>query len=118
VQLDPYHVTWDWDRRNDIRSGFLISVREPRMLFNWPYLDQSDISHTIVALAPALWYSDPQGGVIGIRAKTNYLETIDIHDGGIAFATRSPRGADGGQPSVATRLQVWARAENLYIPGI
>ncbi|MEO7083779.1 MAG: M1 family metallopeptidase [Gemmatimonadaceae bacterium] len=118
VELDPYHVTWDWDRRNNIQSGFVVGVREPRGAFNWPYLDQADRSHTIVALSPALWYSGPQGGVIGIRGKTNYLSTVDIEDGGIAFTTRNPRGRLGDKPSFLTRLQVWGRGENLYLPGV
>src|SRR5262249_40536181 len=113
-----YHVTWDWDRRNNIQSGFLISVREPRIVFNWPYLAQSDAAHTIVALAPVAWFTDPQGVIVGLRAKTNYLSTVDIHDGGIAFATRNPSGPSGNGPSFATLAQVWARVENLYIPGI
>jgi hypothetical protein len=54
VELDPNHVTWDWDRRNNSQSSFLISVREPHIAFNWPYLDQVDMAKTIVALAPAL----------------------------------------------------------------
>lgn len=118
VQLDPYHLTWDWDRRNDIPSSFLLSVREPRITYNWPYLEQNDRWHTIVAVAPAAWYSDPQGPVIGVRAKTNYLSMVDIHDGGIGFSSRNPRGPGGHQPNFLTRAQLWARAENLYIPGI
>jgi hypothetical protein len=118
VELDPNHVTWDWDWRNNHLSTFLISVREPRITYNWPYLDQADRYHTIVALAPAAWYTGPQGVVLGVRAKTNYLSSVDIHDGGIAIATKAPRGPGGHQPSVVTRAQVWARFENLYIPGI
>ncbi|HVX41196.1 MAG TPA: M1 family metallopeptidase [Gemmatimonadaceae bacterium] len=118
VQLDPYHVTWDWDRRNDVMSGFLLSVREPRVTFNWPWLDQADRSHTIVALSPAAWYSNPQGGVIGIRARTNYLDAVDLHEGGLAFSMRSPRDTLGHRASFLTRPQIWARAENLYLPGM
>lgn len=118
VELDPYHTTWDWDWRNNALSTFLLSVREPRVLFNWPYLAQSDRSHTIIALAPAGWYSGPQGGVIGFRAKTNYLSMVDIHDGGIAVATRDARAPNGHRTSPLTRAQLWARAENLYIPGM
>ncbi|HEX8945234.1 MAG TPA: M1 family metallopeptidase [Gemmatimonadaceae bacterium] len=118
VELDPNHVTWDWDWRNNHLSTFLITVREPRITYNWPYLDQADRSHTIVALSPAGWYTGPQGAVLGVRAKTNYLSLVDIHDGGIAVATKAPRGPGGHQPSVVTRAQIWARFENLYIPGI
>ncbi|MEP6492386.1 MAG: M1 family metallopeptidase [bacterium] len=117
VELDPNHLTWDWDRRNNIQSAFLISVREPRVMYNWPYLDQNDRTHTIVALSPAAWYSEPQGPVFGIRAKTNYLSMVDIHDGGIGFSSRGPRGPTGRQPNFLTRAQLWARAENLYLPG-
>src|SRR6185503_7066490 len=115
---DPNHVTWDWDRRNNSESSFLISVRQPHIAFNWPYLDQVDMAKTIVAIAPALWYSGPQGPVIGVRAKTNYLQTFDIHDGGIAFSARKPRDLNGHRPNIATYINVWARAENLTMPGM
>ena len=55
--------------------------------------------------------------MIGIRAKTSYLSMVDVHDGGVAWAARSPRGASGKASSFLTRAQVWARAENLYVPG-
>ena len=36
VKLDPYHFTWDWDRRNDQR-------RRPLALgIDWPFLRQAD----------------------------------------------------------------------------
>src|SRR5262249_29184815 len=73
---------------------------------------------TIIALAPTAWFSDPQGPIIGVRAKTNYLSEVDIHDGGIGFASRSPRAADGRASPFLTRIQAWARAENLYLPGM
>jgi hypothetical protein len=117
IQLDPYHVTWDWDRRNDSNTGSLLGIRNPRFAFNWPYLNQSDRSHTLVALSPAVWYSNPQGGVIGLRAKTNYLSAVDMYDVGVAFATRDAAGANGVRSGVATRPQLWLRAENLYLPG-
>ena len=49
--------------------------REPRVTYNWPYLDQSDRSHTTVAVSPTGWYSNPQGIAAGLRARTNYLST-------------------------------------------
>jgi hypothetical protein len=116
IELDPNHVTWDWDRRNNAESTFLISVREPRITYNWPYLNQIDLAQTIVAIAPALWYSGPQGPVLGVRAKTNYLSTVDIHDGGFAFSARNPHNVNGDSPNIATHINVWARAENLYLP--
>ena len=118
IELDPNHVTWDWDRRNNAESTFLISIPEPRITYNWPYLDQIDLAHTVVAIAPALWYSGPQGPVFGVRAKTNYLSTVDIHDGGFAFSVRNPHDSSGHTPNIATHLNVWARAENLTFPSL
>ena len=117
VQLDPNHVVWDWDRRNNQNPERLITITEPRITYNWPYLNQSDLTRTVVALAPAVWYSAPQGPVFGVRAKTNYLQTVDIHDGGIAISTRTPHDAFGKAPNFLTHLQFWARAENLRLPG-
>jgi hypothetical protein len=108
---------WDWDRRNNQNPERLASIIEPRVTFNWPYLDQTDIDKSVVAVAPALWYSAPQGPVFGVRAKTNYLETVDIHDVGIALSTRTAHDAFGKAPNFLTHLQLWARGENLVIPG-
>ena len=116
VALDPFHTSWDWDWRNNEPSWTMLTVPAPRFTFNWPYLNQNDRRHSIVALAPAGWYSDPQGVVFGVRAKTNYMSTVDIHDGGLAFASRSPRLPSGERSSPRTRVNVWARAENLYLP--
>ena len=118
VALDPYHTTWDWDWRNNQPSWSLGTVQAPRFTFNWPWLNQSDRRHSIVALSPAGWYSDPQGVVFGARAKTNYLATTDIYDAGLAFASRSPRLPSGPRSSPRTRANIWARAENLYLPGM
>jgi hypothetical protein len=115
VMLDPYHVTWDWDWRNNVQAAYLITVREPVVTTNWPYLDQADRSHTIVAAAPTAWYSNPQGAILGLRAKTSYLSLVDNYDAGIAFATRRPTNALGKHPSLATYLNIWARGENPYL---
>src|SRR5262245_14246266 len=116
VELDPYHVTWDWDQRNNVQSGYFLTLREPRFTFNWPYLDQADRSHTIVALSPAAWYTNPQGGVLGVRGKASYLSTVDKYDAGVGLAARSPTHPNGDKLSFATRLQAWARVENPYLP--
>lgn len=113
IELDPYHVTWDWDRRNNIQSGFFLNVREPRFAFNWPYLDQADRSQSIVSLSPAAWYTNPQGGALGIRAKASYLSVVDKYDAGVALASRNPIGA---LLSFGSRFQGWARVENPYVP--
>jgi hypothetical protein len=117
VELDPYHTTWDWDWRNNIQSGYLINVREPLFTFNWPYLDQTDRSHSIVGVAPTAWYSNPQGGVFGVRAKSSYLSLVDQYDAGLAFATRRPTNSTGNHPSFATFANVWVRGNNIYPPG-
>jgi hypothetical protein len=117
AQLDPYHTTWDWDRRDDAPSAQLLTIPDPRITYNWPWLDQADRSHTIVAFAPAGWYGNPQGAVAGVRAKTNYLNDVDLFDAGLGFAARSPRGANGDRSNVATRAQLWIRGSNLYVPG-
>ncbi len=114
VALDPYHATFDWDWRNNVPSTVLLGVvPEPRFTFNWPWLSQSNRGGSLVALAPAAWYTDPQGPIAGIRAKSNYLSTVDVYDAGFAYAFRNPARA-----SVATRPQIWVRGENLYLPGM
>ncbi len=118
VRLDPFQTTWDWDRRNDAPEDMLITLPDPRFTFNWPYLDQTDRAQTLVELSPTGWYSNPQGIVLGVRAKTNYLETVDLHDGGFAFTSRNPRDPFTGKTSsVLARANVWARLENPYVPG-
>lgn len=118
ISLDPYHATFDWDRRNDSPPGELLFViPEPKFVFNWPYLSQSDRLHTIVALSPTGWYSDPQRVTAGIRAKTNYLSTVDLYDMGLAFAAKNPTNAAGHQPSTLTRANAWLRFDNPYLPG-
>jgi hypothetical protein len=119
ISLDPYHATFDWDRRNDSPPGeLLFLIPQPKFVFNWPYLSQADRSHTIVALSPDAWYSNPQGVTGGIRATTNYLSTVDRYDMGVAFASRNPTDGLGKQPNPAKRVNVWLRGENLYLPGM
>jgi hypothetical protein len=118
VQLDPFQATFDWDRRDDVPATVLLGViPEPRFTFNWPWLNQTDRTHTIVAVSPAAWYSDPQGAIVGVRAKTNYLSTVDLYDFGLGFASRAASGSSGFA-ATARRFQVWARGENLYLPGM
>ena len=118
VELDPYHLSWDWDWRNNIQNSAFLGVSAPRVTFNWPYLDQSDRSHTTVAVSPMGWYSNPQGIALGARAHTNYLSMVDMFDAGIGFSTRSPRNESGEGPAFPSQLQVFARAENVYWPGM
>jgi hypothetical protein len=41
---------------------------QPHIAYNWPFLDQVDLAR-IVAVAPALWYSGPQGPVLGVARR-------------------------------------------------
>ncbi|HEY4303349.1 MAG TPA: M1 family metallopeptidase [Gemmatimonadaceae bacterium] len=119
ITLDPYHATYDWDRRNDTPPAELLFViPEPKFVFNWPYLAQSDRSHTIVALSPDAWYSNPQRVTAGIRATTNYLSSVDQYDMGLAFAAKNPTDALGNQPNRLTRVNAWVRFDNPYLPGM
>jgi len=118
VRLDPFRVTWDWDRRNDAPEDMLITLPDPKLTFNWPYLNQADRAKTLIELSPTGWYSNPQGIVLGLRAKANYLSMVDLHDGGFAFTSRNPRDPFTGKTSsVLSRASVWARLENPYVPG-
>jgi len=116
VEIDPLHYTFDWDWRNNRPQTLLGTIVQPRITFNWPALNQSDHSHTIVALSPMVWYSEPQGVMFGVRARTNYLSTIDVHDGGIGFATKAGKDSLGRTVNFTRRLQFFARAENIYVP--
>lgn len=118
VALDPQHLTWDWDWRNNTQSGSFLVLKAPRVSFNWPYLNQSDRSHTTVALAPMGWYSNPQGVALGLRATTNYLSMVDLYQAGLGFSTRSPRNANGEGPAFPSQIQAFLRAENVYWPGL
>lgn len=119
VALDPYAATFDWDRRNDVPQTVLLGViPEPQVTFNWPYLTQGDRAHTLIAVSPAAWYSNPQGPIFGVRAKSNYLSMVDLYDVGLGFGSRSPTGPSGNSPNALTRVQAWARGENLYFPGL
>lgn len=119
IVLDPFRATFDWDRRNDSPPGTLLwIIPEPKPVFNWPWLNQSDRSHTIVAIAPNAWYSNPQGIAFGLRAKTNYLGKVDLYDFGAAFAARNPTGPTGDRPNAFQRASLWIRGDNLYLPGM
>ena len=100
------------------RARFSLRVREPRIAYNWPYLNQVDLAHTLSRSRRRCGTAGRRVRVLGVRAKTNYLSTVDIHDGGIAFSARNPHDAQRRQPEPRDALNVWARAENLYLPGV
>lgn len=88
VQLDPHHVTWDWDRRNNRRWGFW-SGGAVKYAFDWPFLDQTDRDRRVLRYRPTFWYSENGGAAIGISERGNYLGFIDRTALDLAFATRT-----------------------------
>ena len=123
VRLDPYHFTWDWDRRNDVESRGFLGIRNPRYVFDWPFLRQNDRDHSLVALMPQLWYSEPlsrgvcptldchgQAVTLGLRARASYLATVDRYDLGIG-------GTAGPIRPTLSHVNAWARVDNPYMPG-
>jgi hypothetical protein len=109
IRLDPFHFSWDWDRRNDARGS------GARTGFDWPFLTQSDRERSMRLFRPMAWYSEPGGATVGLRQRSSYLGWLDKSEIGLASA---PRGDRAGAASLAwsQRLQVWARVENLYLP--
>src|SRR5207247_7088525 len=71
VKLDPYHFTWDWDRRNDQRR------RVVAYGVDWPFLNQGDRDKQMAFLRPALWYSNSYGAIVGLHQSSNYLGLVD-----------------------------------------
>lgn len=118
VQIDPFHFTMDWDRRNDVLGTSIAGIRQPRFVYAWPFLDQSDRDHTIVALAPQLWYGSALGGVVGARAHTSYLSLVDRFDAGAGFSLRQPWDQSGTRGGTFSRMQLWLRADDPYPPGV
>jgi hypothetical protein len=112
VRLDPQRTTVDWDWRNNVVANRIVG--RSRFVFDWPFLDQSDREHSIVALTPIGWYSDPGGVTMGARARSSYLTWLDRRELGLAVTSRS-RGPAGA--SALSRAQAWARVENPALPG-
>ncbi|MDE3150761.1 MAG: M1 family metallopeptidase [Gemmatimonadota bacterium] len=114
VRLDPYHTTYDWDRRDDVAGPTWFGLSGARPVFDWPFLDQANRNHALVALSPLAWYSDPGGLTVGMRARTSYLGLVDRYDFGLAV-TSGLRGAGRGPgPRALSRVQGWWRFRNPY----
>jgi hypothetical protein len=103
VRLDPFHVTWDWDRRNDVRRP---AVRDA---IDWPFLMQADRERTLSLWRPAVWYSLPGGVNVGFRQRLSYLGWLDETEVGGVYAT-------GGDASARSRAQFWLHVANPYLP--
>jgi hypothetical protein len=110
VALDPFHVTWDWDWRDNTDEAWVGTIHAPDIVVDWPFLKQENRARTIVAMAPRIWYSDPQGLMAGVGVRTNYIGMTDIHRGLVGFAPRTPAAS-----SVISRLQFRAQADDVYL---
>lgn len=110
IALDPFHVTWDWDWRDNTEEAWVGTIHAPDVVVDWPFLNQRNRARTIVALAPRVWYSNPQGVLFGLGARTNYLGMTDLHHALIGTGTRSVSGT-----SVNNLLQLRAQADDVYL---
>ena len=103
VRLDPHHVTWDWDRRNDRRWGFW-SAGAVKYAFDWPFLDQTDRERRVLRYRPTFWYSDPGGAAIGVSERGNYLGFA--HHSALDFAYMTK--AESNTDHFTSRIQLYA----------
>ena len=124
VRIDPYHFTWDWDRRNDIRPRGILGMRNPKYVFDWPFLEQQDREKSIVKLMPLIWYSEPRRLLdcvagscayvtsravsVGARARSSYLGNVDRYDLGFGATI------GGNINATLSRFNAWARLDNPY----
>jgi hypothetical protein len=109
ARLDPFHFSWDWDRRNDRWSG---RGTWPRLGIDWPFLAQTDRERSVNLLAPIAWYSRPLAAVVGARMRGSYLGVVDREEFGMAIAPH-PNDRVGD-----SQFQYWARFENPYLPAL
>ena len=86
AQLDPQHLTPDWDARNNGEPG------TTKFVFGWPFLEQWDRYRNVAAIEPQVWYTGP-GGLTARRARAHELSASRGRVG------RRPR--DGGARSRA-----------------
>ena len=127
VRLDPYRLTDDWDRRNDVQHQDFFRNDADTIVFDWPFLDQVHRERNVIQWRPEAWYSDPGGGTFGIRARSSYQGWVDKWDAGLAYASRGARPYErfGSGPirryslaeSPVGRLQGWLTAENFRASG-
>jgi hypothetical protein len=106
VRLDPHHVTFDWDRRNDRRWGFW-SSGPVKHVFDWPFLDQTDRDRTVVRYRPTSWYSDAGGAAIGFSVRSDYLGFADRTETDVAFYTRAENQGQGYLSFASGRNPDW-----------
>ena len=114
IMLDPFHATWDWDWRDNTEEAWVGTIHAPDVVFDWPFLKQENRARTIVALAPRVWYSGPQGVMGGLGIRTNYMGLTDIHRALLGFGTRRPESL-GQTTSIVSQLQLRAQADDVYL---
>ena len=117
VRLDPWHTTYDWDRRNDVVGSAMFGLSGAQPVFDWPFLDQSSRDHALVALSPQAWYSDGGAFTVGMRARSNYLGLVDRYDFGLVVTSAARATALRGAPRGLSRVQGWWRFQNPYTLG-
>jgi hypothetical protein len=110
IALDPYHVTWDWDWRDNTEEAWVGTIHAPDVVVDWPFLRQENRARTVIAAAPRVWYSGPQGLLAGIGLRSNYMGLTDLHTAMVGTGARLP--AESGQIS---RLQFRAKADDVYL---
>lgn len=110
IALDPFHVTWDWDWRDNTVQSWVGTISAPDVVVDWPFLKQENRARTIVAVAPRVWYSEPQGVMVGLGARTNYLGMTDIHRGLLGAGVRAAPGT-----SAISQVQLLAQADDVYL---
>ncbi|MGH7670107.1 MAG: hypothetical protein ACRENQ_11505, partial [Gemmatimonadaceae bacterium] len=94
------------------QNWFGLSGAEP--VFDWPFLDQANRDHSLVALSPMVWYSDPGALTVGMRARSSYLSLVDQYDFGLAVTSGLRTTPGHPAPSAISRVQGWWRFQNPY----
>ena len=110
IALDPFHVTWDWDWRDNTEEAWVGTIHAPDVVVDWPFLKQENRARTIVALAPRVWYSAPQGVLAGLGVRTNYMGLTDIHRALIGVGSKQP-----GAWGTVSQIQFRAQADDVYL---
>jgi hypothetical protein len=104
LELDPDHLTTDWDSRNDNEPN------PTKFVYGWAWLDQWDRYRNIAAISEQVWYTGPGGLTLGARLRSNYQKQVDLWDIGLVMAVRGP------DLSTITQVQGWAAVENPRLP--
>ncbi len=120
-ELDPYHVTWDWDRRNNMPERHADHASASRGSRSTGRTSTRRIGRTRRCRAGAAGVVQQSAGhrARPSRARRTICRSVDIYDGGFAFASRqSARSAHGEDAERARRGRTCGRAPRIRIcPG-